>query len=437
MLLDSDPSLRDQPGWFGRQPLHVAAEAGRFDCVDLLLNRSASPNAREKLHHQAPLHHAVAADSLECVDRLLHAGADVNAADDRGETPIFYAKSRRVVEKLETAGADLLVISGRGQYPFQYCAAYIRAVDVMKFWVTRTIPINHVPEFAWPALSAICGIPYGPQESPDYERDIQIMGLLLSHGADVDLPDKSGDRALLGCCVNGHFPLAEFLLKARANPNLTNRAGDSALHAAVFRGNEQLVRLLLDHGADVNRPNRHHHTPYDLSAADSPIRSVLAPLHHASPIPIPTPDEVIHRLKAIPRFRLARFKGCSQAEVARLESHFAIQLPAAYREFLKRMGNGAGEFLSSDHWRFKFDDLFELARSDDYEELCELPENYFVFAERAGCAWVFFVADGKSDDPPVFLFVDGGERTIRQIARSVWEFIESLVTDYEIWSDTS
>ena len=57
-LLDSDPSLRDRPGRFDRHPLHVAAESGRIDCVDLLLKRGASPNVRDGLHGQTPLHEA-------------------------------------------------------------------------------------------------------------------------------------------------------------------------------------------------------------------------------------------------------------------------------------------------------------------------------------------------------------------------------------------
>jgi ankyrin repeat protein len=105
-LLDRDPSLRDQPGWFSRHPIHVAAEAGHSDCVDLLLQRGASPNARDGLHQWTPLHNAVTADSYECVESLLRAGADPNAADTREETPIFYAKSLRIIQRLVAAGAD-------------------------------------------------------------------------------------------------------------------------------------------------------------------------------------------------------------------------------------------------------------------------------------------------------------------------------------------
>jgi len=86
-----------------------------------------------------------------------------------------------------------------------------------------------------------------------------------------------------------------------------------------------------------------------------------------------------------------------------------------------------------DHWRFRLDEVAEIAHDNGYADFCELPDNYFVFAERNGCAWVFFVADGMANDPPVFLFTDGEDRRYQQVGRSVWEFIESLVIDYEIW----
>jgi hypothetical protein len=45
------------------------------------------------------------------------------------------------------------------------------------------------------------------------------------------------------------------------------------------------------------------------------------------------------------------------------------------------------------------------------------------------------VEEVSSDDPQVFSFDDGEERSYEKIGRSIWEFVESLVIDYELWSE--
>ncbi len=432
-LLEQNPSLRDQPGWYGRQPLHVAAEAGKFDSVDLLLKRGANPNAREQLHQQTPLHFAVNSDDFECIERLLDAGANVNAKDSRGETPVFYCKSLRVIELLKTCEADLDVISKRGQYPFEYCAAYIQSVEIMQFWIEHGIEINHVPDFGWPALNAITGMTYGPEGSPDRKNDIRLLNLLLEHGANPSLCDKAGDPPLYAACLNWHTHLVERLLESGASPNQQNRSGDTPLHAAVFRGTEEAVQYLMDYSADVNIPNLHRQTPYDVSVDQLEIHALLAPHHEPQQVHVPSQDEVVQRLKAIPKFHDVELKGCSETEINQLESQLGAEFPQSYRSFLAIFGKGAGEFMLSDRWRFRFDQVSEIAHDDEYSEYCDLPANYFVFAERDGYTWAFFIANGESDDPPVFLFDDGEDRQYKQIGRSLWEFIESLVIDYEIW----
>ncbi|MCA9178064.1 MAG: ankyrin repeat domain-containing protein [Planctomycetales bacterium] len=433
-LLNADPARRDEPGWFGRLPIHAAADKGNAASLQLLLASGASAVAKEGLHQQTPLHFAVGADSLACVNLLLQAGSDVNATDARGETPIFYAQSRSVIERLADAGAKLDVYSDRGQYAFQYCAAYIRSIEVMQFWLEHRVDLNHCPNFGWPALNALCGMVYTPSEVNDYKRELALLDLFVEHGANVSLLDKCGNSALFDACINRHFPLADRLLQRGADPNQSCRSGDTPLHAAVFRKHEELARLLLDHGADVNALNRHHQTPFDICPDDS-IRLLLTSQHRPVERPTPTPEECIERLRMIPRFRHTVAETCTEEEISGLERQLGVPFPSAYRRFLTLFGQGFGDFMTSDRWTFQLNDLPEIGRDAEYDEYCDLPDNYFVFADRSGCFWVYFIADGKSDDPPVFAFSDGQEREARRIAESIWQFVESLVVDYELWSE--
>ena len=416
--------------------MHLAARDGDVARMRELIHQGESPHARQQLHQQTPLHFAVEADSTECVKVLLDAGSEVNAADARGETPVFYVRSAGVLRLLVDAGADLNVISERGQYPFEYCAAYIRSLEVMEFWIDHGVALNHVPAFGWPAVNAVCGMVDNGQQSDDDERGLALLDLLINAGADVSLHDQMGETALYCACINRHPRLAERLLDAGADPNQQNRSGDTPLHAAVFRKSESLVRMLLARGADVNIANRHRTTPIDVETSDA-IQSLLKPHHRPQTTPVTTADQCMARLKAIKWFKDVPEVGCSEAEIAAIESKFRLRLPESYREFLRRIGKGIGEFMVSDRWLFKYQNLDDIGRDEDYGELCELPADYFVFAERSGCYWAFFVADGTCEDPPVFAFDDGEERDYKQVARSVWEFIESLVIDYELWSEDS
>lgn len=299
----------------------------------------------------------------------------------------------------------------------------------MQFWIDYGIDINHVPENSRSALSAITGMSH----SSDKENDVKLLKLLIENGANVSLCDSSGVPPLYDACINSHTEFVKPLLEAGASPNQTNRAGDTPLHATVIRDLVDSARLLLEYGADVNLPNLYHKTPFCISKGKPEIRAILAPHYQPQEFPIPKSHQVIERLKKISVFQTIQFEGCSETEIDNLEKQLKLKFPKAYREFLAILGKGGGEFMLSDRWVFQFGDLPSIAHNNKYIEFCDLPEDYLVFAEQDGFRWVFFVANGSTDDPPVYLFDDSEDREYEQIGRSLWEFIESLVIDCEIW----
>jgi hypothetical protein len=102
---------------------------------------------------------------------------------------------------------------------------------------------------------------------------------------------------------------------------------------------------------------------------------------------------------------------CTPEEIAQIEAKFRLQLPATYKEFLARMGKGAGQFLRGSD--YVFPDPLNLR--DDAQSLLEesgsdfnFDENDFVFFGHQGYQYLFFrVTD--SPDPPVFLLAESGE----------------------------
>ena len=438
-LLDAEPDLRDEPGWFWQQPIHSAAEAGNERSLEILVSRGADPNAEDGLHHDTPLIRAVETDSIACARLLLAAGANPDKPSRRGETPIFVARSLAAVHSLVDAGARLDVVDENGDTPFQNCASYVGSLEVLKFWVERGVDVNAQPTVGWPALHGVVGGGV-PERSLNEAQRLEILDFLLDHGACVNLRDKGGVTALYySCQSNLHLSAcAELLLARGADPNLCDAWGCTALHYAARRGYADIVRILLEHGADPNLPNHHHYYPLDycdhpeLADRREELVGLLAPVTKKTERPLPVPKSVVQRLRAIPKYQKIKRAKCTKSEVDDLEARLGLKLPKSYRRFLSELGHGLDDFMLSDHWRFRIDDVPDLHRHADYQEFCDLPEDYFVFAERNGYFWAFFVLDGSAD-PPVFGFDDGEGRSYRFVNRTIWEFVDGRVIEYEHW----
>lgn len=153
----------------GQTPLHVAAEEGNLDAVEMLLSHEANPNAmdaagltplslavlnssypivamllaagadpalKNPLTFQIPLHdtvYAISRDkdtSISIAKMLVKAGSPINAEDLRGRTPLYLAVIRRepsMVSTLMELGADPRH-AGPGQpSPLEYAEKFARA----------------------------------------------------------------------------------------------------------------------------------------------------------------------------------------------------------------------------------------------------------------------------------------------------------------------
>jgi ankyrin repeat protein len=95
-----------------------------------------------------------------------------------------------------------------------------------------------------------------------YSGDLGGVKNALDRGADINYESMLG-MPLHCACYTGHKEIVEFLLTHWANINYTNKSGDTALHWASFAGNQEIVKLLLDCGADINCANGYGETPLD------------------------------------------------------------------------------------------------------------------------------------------------------------------------------
>ena len=81
--------------------------------------------------------------------------------------------------------------------------------------------------------------------------DVEMAGLLLRSGANVQAANRYGVAPLVLACANGSDRMVDLLLKAKADPNTTAGDGETVLMTASRTGNAAAVKLLIAAGAKV------------------------------------------------------------------------------------------------------------------------------------------------------------------------------------------
>ena len=82
---------------------------------------------------------------------------------------------------------------------------------------------------------------------------VELIELLIAHGAAVNLRNSEGRTALMYAARNGDAPAVNALLKSGASVNIADNYGETAvMKAATSSCNEETVRTLLSAGADLN-----------------------------------------------------------------------------------------------------------------------------------------------------------------------------------------
>lgn len=87
------------------------------------------------------------------------------------------------------------------------------------------------------------------------KRKLEIVQLLLSHGADVNTQGGRYGTALQATCKSGNIEVARLLLKQGALVNAEGGYHGTAFQAACAKGNIHVARLLLEHGANIHLRN--------------------------------------------------------------------------------------------------------------------------------------------------------------------------------------
>ncbi|CAE7253579.1 ANKRD50 [Symbiodinium natans] len=191
-------------------PLKYAAQQGRADVVQLLLEANAEADGKTDQTRRTPLWAASQAGHVEAVRLLLEARAAHNVQDSpEGRTPLFVATEEghyEVMRVLLEAGADRDLRSSRGRTPLHQACV-----------------------------------------------DLEAMDLLVKARADIAKADQNGETPLTKACRVNSVAAMRLLLEA-----CPEQPKSGALSAASGLGFTELLGLLLALYADVGTTTADH-----------------------------------------------------------------------------------------------------------------------------------------------------------------------------------
>ena len=93
-----------------------------------------------------------------------------------------------------------------------------------------------------------------------------IVQLLLSKGASIDVVDKDNNTPLYFAGLFGHTSTMELLLSQGASIKATDKDNNTPLHRAARRGHTSIVELFLSKGASIEATDKINNTPLHLAA---------------------------------------------------------------------------------------------------------------------------------------------------------------------------
>lgn len=269
------PHIRERYGTpeAATQALDYACRTLDHQLVLRLLNDGADPNVRLP-REGTVLHVALRSCHRGITELLMERGAHVNADDDYGTSVLQAAAmlaQSETVQKLLERGAD--VNARGGPWGNALYAAASKEHSENQTLIAELL-VRHGADLN--ARVGHCGTALAAAASTGQE---EVVKLLLSHGADVNVEDDemlpsfvpSNDREpsprreenckpgpvhvspLYHACLNGYLDIAEALLDHGADPNREEgRYGNAMSEALQFADNPWIVALLIQRGFHVD-----------------------------------------------------------------------------------------------------------------------------------------------------------------------------------------
>lgn len=268
----SDPSNQNlalAKDGLGRTPLHIAAQEGHHDCVDVLVRHLQSDPMITDQSGKTAWHYAamsgIGKKEADWMLRRTKQPMKIMDCDKANKTPLDYAARGHIgtvkylldleavpkdvldsglSSSLENGNntdiIDCLLEAGADPKPLHLLMAIKKGFDaavlhLLEYGVEVNPP---TPDEASPLHVATL---YGKQS---------ILELLIRSGADIEAKDSTGRTALACAVENGDATSVNILLKAGADPRISLPEQETAVVYAAGRGMTDVVQMLIQAGAN-------------------------------------------------------------------------------------------------------------------------------------------------------------------------------------------
>ena len=267
------------------EPIALALREHDLTRMRALLDAEPALLSKGDGRSNQPIHWATMTRQLEAIDELLQRGADIDARRMDGAQPIhltngdyFYRGWRDVPRDWPASAAQVM--------------AYLRSRGAIVDLPTacHTGDLDRVRELLGkdPSLANRLGGHEGcylgagaPIANAAAAGRLDIVQLLLEHGADPNLPEEQiapRGKALYAAVFNGHYEIAKLLLERGAFPNPpVESSGDALWISRERRPDARMEQLLLSYGATPTREDTDEAWP---AVAHNWLR--ITPLHEAA-----------------------------------------------------------------------------------------------------------------------------------------------------------
>ncbi|XP_072409775.1 B-cell lymphoma 3 protein [Chiloscyllium punctatum] len=247
-------TLGGVPREFRPGPCHLARSQEELLASDIAMA------TRQDEDGDTPLHIAVVQEDSAMVDKLIQllqlGRKDLDIYNNLRQTPLHLAvitKQFTIVRKLVTHGASGSLLDRNGQTAVHLACEHT-SLDCLQ---ALLLDVSHQR----PDLEIRNYQGYTPLHVSVNSYQKEIVEFLLEQGADIDAVDiKSGKTPLVHAVENNCIDMVRLLLQHGANVNLQTYSGNTALHCSSGRGFLEVVKVLLKNGADSSIKNCHNDT---------------------------------------------------------------------------------------------------------------------------------------------------------------------------------